>query len=396
MSAVVLNSAPDERRAEIERRVAAARAKQARADANREHTSALLATYRTAAAAYTQTDHDGLIQGQVDHTLMIGHRVVADRAEFAEMAQRLEGGDPMGFDHLDKCPACSRAVDHGDFGVDHIMYYREGDAEKKPAKVRSIPRIWCTPCAQARAKSMRRPYVKSREVARWRDEWEQFVRGVEAEQHAARHAGDVIVHLDSLAPPEVIDPAAPRIATAPPRDAADGDGAAAEADDAANAEAAKPKNKPTRLAWKWINHQLAGAPRKHVEGKFEFVVTAARTRGEVDVDARTFALEVDVEYAARTTLVSGEAVRACGRCVVACSSANGEPATVEREVRDAGTCVLATPPPPETPTAVAEGMLRKTDMATKLWLKKGVPACVWGPLEGVGEKVVSLLPDAAK
>ena len=47
-----------------------------------------------AAAQYSGTDHDSaagrLVQGQVDHTLMIGHRVAAAEGDFAEMAARFE------------------------------------------------------------------------------------------------------------------------------------------------------------------------------------------------------------------------------------------------------------------------------------------------------------------
>ena len=156
----------------------------------------------------------------------------------------------------------------------------------------------------------------------------------------------------------------------------------------------RPNPKPTRLAWKWASHQLAGAPKKHVEGKFEFIVSGASVTGAVDPDARAFALEVRVEYAARTALVSGEAVAARGHCVVALSGGAGA-SDIAREVTEPGVCVLAEQPPPETPTAVVEGMMRKTDMAAKLWLKKGVPACVWAPLDGLAEKVASLLPEKA-
>ena len=117
--------------------------------------------------------------------------------------------------------------------------------------------------------------------------------------------------------------------------------------------------------------------------------------GAVDPDARAFALEVRVEYAARTALVSGEAVVARGHCVVTLAGGAGAGAAVSRDVSEPGVCVLAEQPPPETPTAVVEGMMRKTDMAAKLWLKKGVPACVWAPLDGLAEKVASLLPEKA-
>merc|ERR1711977_581647 len=50
----------------------------------------------------------------------------------------------------------------GEFGVDHIMFYLEGDEERETRKVRSTPRIWCGPCAKAHAKRNKKPYLRSR------------------------------------------------------------------------------------------------------------------------------------------------------------------------------------------------------------------------------------------
>jgi hypothetical protein len=76
------------------------------------------------AAHYLQTDHDTdggrLIQGQVDHTLLVGHRVRTSTEELEKL--RLEfGTDQL---QLEKCPVCQRSVTHGEFGVDHVRSRR--------------------------------------------------------------------------------------------------------------------------------------------------------------------------------------------------------------------------------------------------------------------------------
>ena len=114
------------------------------------------------AAHYLQTDHDTdggrLIQGQVDHTLLVGHRVRTSTGRARE-ARAEFGTDQL---QLEKCPVCQRTVTHGEFGVDHIMFYLEGDEERETRKVRSTPRIWCGPCAKAHAKRNKKPYLRSR------------------------------------------------------------------------------------------------------------------------------------------------------------------------------------------------------------------------------------------
>ena len=241
------------------------------------------------------------MQGQVDHTLMIGHRVAAAESDFAEMAARFRdegfGAEhATGLEQLAKCPACSRALTHGDFGVDHIMYYLDGDDEKKPAKVRSIPRIWCTPCAQRRAKHMRRPYVKSRQVAAWRDEREDFVASVERDQKA----GDVILHLDTLKPPAREARGRGRRGRrgrggrGRGRGGRGGGGGGREAEEQADAA---------------VEAGVAPARGRGRRGQVRVCRQSRGVAGSVDPD-RAARAEMRVEYAARTALVSGERRRA--------------------------------------------------------------------------------------
>ena len=83
------------------------------------------------AAHYLQTDHDTdggrLIQGQVDHTLLVGHRVRTSTEELEKLRAEF-GTDQL---QLEKCPVCQRTVTHGEFGVDHVR-------PRRPATVPSI------------------------------------------------------------------------------------------------------------------------------------------------------------------------------------------------------------------------------------------------------------------
>ena len=87
---------------------------------------------RTAAAAhYLSTDHETeagrLVQGQVDHALLVGHRVRSSPEEILAL-EREFANEAAGACQLGVCPACQRGVSHGEFGVDHIAYVRRADA----------------------------------------------------------------------------------------------------------------------------------------------------------------------------------------------------------------------------------------------------------------------------
>ena len=76
------------------------------------------------AAHYLQTDHDTdggrLIQGQVDHTLLVGHRVRTSTEELEKLRAEFNSDQLQ----LEKCPVCQRIVTHGEFGVDHVRSRR--------------------------------------------------------------------------------------------------------------------------------------------------------------------------------------------------------------------------------------------------------------------------------
>jgi hypothetical protein len=236
-----------------------------------------------AAAQYANTDHDTdygrLIQGQVDHTLFPGRRVRTTAADLETMAadfrENFGGVAETTRFLLGTCPACQRDVTHGDFGVDHIFYYLEGDEDKKPVKVRSIPRIWRGPCAEKRAKQMRKPRVKSRTEKALADEWTSFVNDVNREQ------GHAVVEEEEAA--------------------------------------ATPANAATASLWAWLAEALVGAAG--AEGKVSFEVTRVDPLAGSDVDARrgAFAVRLRVSYRATTALVTGEPVDAAGSSVVSLS-----------------------------------------------------------------------------
>ena len=102
-----------------------------------------------------------LVVGHVDHTLQPGQRVQAEPSDFEKMRQELGENEQCQFD---RCVMCSQELSQGEFGLDHVMYYRVGDESRKCAKVRTLPRIWCTPCAIDHAKRMGKPRAKSRDV----------------------------------------------------------------------------------------------------------------------------------------------------------------------------------------------------------------------------------------
>merc|ERR1711907_905609 len=84
-----------------------------------------------------------LLVGHVDHTLQPGQRVYAEPSDFAKMREELDETEDCQFDH---CVMCSKELSQGDFGLDHVMYYRAGDEARKVAKVRTLPRILYTMC----------------------------------------------------------------------------------------------------------------------------------------------------------------------------------------------------------------------------------------------------------
>ena len=93
---------------------------------------------QNAAAAYTNTGGNGLVQGQVDHTIQLGKRVKATVEEMKEMEENFNSSNYGDVFQLDVCVVCARKITHGDFAIDHILYYREGDEEKRTAKVSTL------------------------------------------------------------------------------------------------------------------------------------------------------------------------------------------------------------------------------------------------------------------
>ncbi|KAJ1455550.1 hypothetical protein M885DRAFT_565119 [Pelagophyceae sp. CCMP2097] len=277
------------------------------------------AAYRGDAAAAGQ-----LVQGQVDHALVPGKRVSADADDFAFLDGLFNNGAAEKGFNLDRCPVCARPVSHGDFGVDHVVYYAEGDAAKTAVRVQSVPRIWCTPCAKQRSKAKKRPYATARETTSFCAEWAAY---------AAAVGGKV-----------------------PPK------------------RAAKARSAETAALWAWVRKALVG--QTHVDGKFSFFVSNVDCAGEAAGTALRTALRVTVAYDVSTTLLGGEAVAASGSCAV-----DADIFDAGRRIAEPGSCIFTGSPPQE----LQDQMLKKTDLASKVWLKKVVPILIWSPLEGLAD-----------
>jgi len=204
--------------------------------------------------------------------------------------------------------------------------------------VRSIPRIWRGPCAEKRAKQMRKPRVKSRTEKALADEWTSFVNDVNREQ------GHAVVEEEEAA--------------------------------------ATPANAATASLWAWLAEALVGAAG--AEGKVSFEVTRVDPLAGSDVDARrgAFAVRLRVSYRATTALVTGEPVDAAGSSVVSLSLEPGG-AAVAMATEPGGAAALASAPPADGD--VLDRCLRKVDLAAKVWAKKGAAAVVFARLGGMRE-----------
>ena len=289
--------------------------------------------HKAAAAHYLRTDHDGLVQGQVDHTLLVGHRVRTSPEELE--ALKLEFGTEQL--QLEKCPVCQRAVSHGEFGVDHIMFYAAGDGDKKTRKVRSTPRIWCSPCAKAHAKRHRKPYLRSRAEESLRDAWRGFVVKVRADQGQ------------------------------------DVEGAPARA---------APGNEATAKLWAWLGKVLVSKDFC-VFAKARFRVTDVVCSGDVDLEKRSFEVLMHITYKAFTTLVTGEEIACAGASVVGVRFCDD---TVTTAIK-AGSARLGG----AVDATLTDRALQKTDLVGKIWTKKAAPKLVVGRLGDLRAKARKLV-----
>lgn len=303
-----------------------------------------------AVAHYANTDHDclagRLIQGQVDHSIKIGTRCYSTPEEIKEMERKFAAEAPDGntLFQLGTCPICQRRVSHGEFGIDNIMFYLEGDPDKKPAKIRSLPRIWCTPCAKQYAKKRRQPYIKTKEDAKFSDVWDETVEEIRISQGGA--------------PAPVV---------------------------AAVAAAAVPANEPTKKLWAWLAKTLVTSSF-FKEGKIEFKVVGAEALpgSDLDLENKKFAVKLRVFYEATTALVSGEAVEARGSSVVDLGlETDGDAVSFAIDANER--CTLTN----KAGSLILERCMLKTDLIAKVWAKKGIPRFVFN-------KLADLLPHALK
>ena len=302
-----------------------------------------LGLMQAAAAAYTNTsailNGTRLIQGQVDHTVQLGKRVVAhpeDMLEMKDTFKQFGNGDVF---QLDKCVVCARLVTHGDLGIDHILYYYEGDENRNTAKVRSITRMWCVTCTKKRAKFLKKPYLKSRETTSWKEEFINFAK--EVQEKAMEQAAD-------------------------------------------EAEQAKPKNAETEMAWTWIENALCNEsnPLVFEKSSYRFRVVSCEPAGAYEPETGSFDFNITVTYESKTVLRNGTDVNATGTSVLRKSSADGKDADV---VVKLGSCELNTGDASYEPE-VTEMMLKKCEVMSKLYNKKVVPLA-WDRLKGLKDSL---------
>ena len=290
------------------------------------------------AAHYLRTDHDTdggrLIQGQVDHTLLVGHRVRTSTEELEKLRAEF-GTDQL---QLEKCPVCQRTVTHGEFGVDHIMFYLEGDEERETRKVRSTPRIWCGPCAKAHAKRNKKPYLRSRTEESLREAWQGFVSKVREGQ-----GQDV-----------------------------DGEALVAE-----------PGNEQTAKLWAWLGKVLISKDFVEV-AKARFRVSNVQCSGDVDLENRCFAVDMTVTYECVTKLVTGEEVQCEGSSVVVVALKDAEVSTT---IKPGGSAQLTGYDDP----SLVERATQKVELAARIWAKKAVPKLVVGRLGDLKAKALKLV-----
>jgi|EP00505_MAST-04D_sp_SCG-Rhode-Island_P000032 hypothetical protein len=302
--------------------------------------------FQAAAAAYSGTTLTGegafegaqtnLIQGQVDHTVQLGSRVFATPEDMKEMIEQFDLTAKGQVCQLDKCVVCARTVTHGDLGIDHILYYFEGDENRRTARVRSIPRIWCEPCARKRAKIMKKPYVKSKEQKSWKDAWMNFANEIKAPETENKE--------ESASKAAPVDARPPAI------------------------------NAHTSKVWKWIESKIAGKddPVTFSSGKNTFRVTKCKARGYVDDSIESYRLKMLISFEARTTLRSGMEVLSRGKTTLEKSWNGNEEMGEITSLVNLGACVLVDDGNSMDPE-LSEMCLQKCDLMTKIYNKKVVP-----------------------
>lgn len=127
----------------------------------------------------------GLVQGDVDHTVQLGSRVRASPEDLATLRKDFGALEDSGSAQFDHCVLCNRHVSTGDFGLDHFMFFKQGDEQRLCALVRTVPRMWCTPCAVARSKQLRKPRLKSRQEQSFLAAWREVADKINADSEAA-------------------------------------------------------------------------------------------------------------------------------------------------------------------------------------------------------------------
>jgi hypothetical protein len=222
--------------------------------------------------------------------------------------------------------------------------------------------MWCVTCAKKRAKALKKPYLKSRAITSWKDEWVKFAKEITEEQQKEL---------------------------------------AAEEENSSNTRL-EPNNAETGKAWRYIENAIVPIKDKEDEnvnmavnevsidaisfkkGKVLIEVVDCTVQGDLKQD-KSYDFSISITYKASTSLPSGALVEGKGQSIV--QMKDGETTCV---VKEYGACVLNPGDESTLTPEMTEQMLGKCEVLAKFYKKKCMPL-VLQRLDTAREKISSLL-----
>ena len=201
--------------------------------------------------------------------------------------------------------------------------------------------MWCVTCAKKRAKFLKKPYLKSREITSWKEEFLNFAKEVQEEAREQT--------------PEEVEPA-------------------------------EPKNAETELAWTFIENALCNEsdPMVFEKNNYKFQIVSCKPSGAYEPESGSFEFYITVTYESKTALRNGADVLAIGTSILRKSCVDGKDSDV---VVKGGSCELNTGDASYEPE-VTEMMLKKCEVMSKLYNKKVVPL-IWNRLKGLKDSLAN-------
>lgn len=118
---------------------------------------------------------DGLEYLGCEHNCMLGQRCKIDGdADTSLLAKSFNTiSVDTGDERADACANCNRVVTEGDFALQHVFYKLYGVEGTKPTSIRTVPRLWCYPCANENAKARATKRLVSKKVVSVCERWNQ-------------------------------------------------------------------------------------------------------------------------------------------------------------------------------------------------------------------------------